>query len=156
MSRFSLRLGNAALPAEEGTPSILAHFLERRSKRSIVNGRVYKGNGTGREPQPKEESGACRTQGEQLSRQVAHVDEIDEVDSAGYLLLFTGGADRMHSIIKGFLHTEHICLLPYGFVYALNSQPLTCSHFFTSCTMLHLSRMTTSSTPHHTTTLEAP
>ena len=42
---------------EEGTPSILAHFpSERRSKRSTVNGRVYKGNGTGREPQPKEES----------------------------------------------------------------------------------------------------
>ena len=42
---------------EEGTPSILAHFpSERRSKRSIVNGRVYKRNGTGREPQPKEES----------------------------------------------------------------------------------------------------
>ena len=91
---------------EGGTPSILAHFLsERRSKWSIVNGRVYKENGTGREPQPKEESAACRTQGEQLSRQVAHVDEIDEVDSAGYLLLFTGGADGMHSIIKGFLHT---------------------------------------------------
>ena len=119
---------------EGGTPSILAHFLsERRSKRSIVNGRVYKENGTGREPQPKEESAACRTQGEQLSRQVAHVDELMKLtvlDTCYCSLVVQMECTRSSKAFYTLVcRGEHICLLPYGFLYALNSQPLACSHF---------------------------